>query len=231
MARSCPSDQTPHHIAIVPDPLELLSLKQIDKGHRLMLCPLRSTASRALCSISTLSSHTTTNTCQIARHAHTYSRQSRGLYNGTHVQFGSSVSDSHLKTARTWRPNVHAHSLFSKSLRRTIKLRITANVWRTIQDKYDGQIDDFLTTSSKSIQRNLGARGENLRDEIVNLRKKRAKEQVLLNVEKKKSKTAKRSFKLQAKEDAEDEDEKQNVKLEEVTVEEKAKLEGLATGM
>lgn len=146
------------------------------------------------------------------RQAHTYARQDRGLYNGTHVQFGSSISDSHRKSPRIWLPNVHAHSLYSKSLRRTIKLRITASVWRTIQQKYDGELDGFLTSASKEIQRNLGARGEGLRDEVLSARRKQAANVLATATASSLARKAKRT-------------------VIEQKVEESAKLEGLATGM
>lgn len=113
---------------------------------------------------------------RLVREAHTYSRQDRGLYNGTEKQFGNSVSESHKKSARTWLPNVHGHTLYSATLRRSITLRMPASVWRTIQSaKYGGSIDKFLTSSSKSIQANLGLRGTTLRNEIVNVTRNKAR--------------------------------------------------------
>ena len=110
------------------------------------------------------------------REAHTYSRQARGLYNNTHIQFGNSISESHRKTARNWLPNVHSHTVYSRTLKRNITIRMPASVWRTINnERYGGSIDAFLTTDSKSIQRGLGARGSSLREQILNVRLKHAR--------------------------------------------------------
>ena len=102
---------------------------------------------------------------QTVRCAHTYSRQDRGLYGGAHIQFGNNVSENKNKTRRRFLPNVHWHSLQSKTLARPIRIRITAGVMRTIR-KY-GDIDAYLTSDSKGIQRTLGARGHMLRHEIL----------------------------------------------------------------
>lgn len=103
------------------------------------------------------------------REAHTYSRQDRGLYAGTHIQFGSSISESHKKTARNWLPNTHSHTISSPTLGRRLTLRMPASVWRTINnERYGGNIDKYLTSPSKAVQRSLGLRGEQLRNEIRN---------------------------------------------------------------
>ncbi|ORY87089.1 RM24, ribosomal protein 24 mitochondrial large ribosomal subunit, partial [Protomyces lactucae-debilis] len=71
-----------------------------------------------------------------------YARQDRGLYGGTHIQYGNNVPDSKTKTRRRWLPNVHRHSLRSDILNKHISLRIQTGVLRTIK-KY-GSLDAFL---------------------------------------------------------------------------------------
>lgn len=114
---------------------------------------------------------------QTVRTAHTYSRQDRGLYGGAHIQFGNTVSENKNKTRRRFLPNVHWHSLPSRTLSRPIRIRIATHVMRTIR-KYGG-IDGYLTSDSKGIQRTLGARGHALRAEILAARQLKSDEKVL----------------------------------------------------
>lgn len=110
------------------------------------------------------------------RTAHTYSRQDRGLYAGTHKQYGNSVSDSHRKTARTWLPNVHVHTVYSRLLKRSLTLRMPASVWRTIKkERYAGSVDAYLTSESRGVRRTLGERGEHLRREMLAVKLKTAR--------------------------------------------------------
>lgn len=192
----------------------MINPTRISMSRTLRSAPICKPTLSSLRIVQATSSNFTAPNRTLAREAHTYARQSRGLYNGTHLQFGSSISDSHRKSPRTWLPNVHSHSLYSKSLQKTIKLRITANVWRTIQSKYAGELDAFLTCDSKQLQKNLGTRGETLRDQIIAAQKKRARAVGLGRT--KNGRVVKAT--------------QENVGVTKQE-EEKAKLEGLATGM
>ncbi|BFZ53173.1 hypothetical protein PYCC9005_000196 [Savitreella phatthalungensis] len=129
-----------------------------------------SAGARRTCSALTggnTSTQVQTQTCSFtpSRLAHTYGRQQTGLYGGAHIQFGNSVAESKVKTRRRFLPNVHPHTLYSKTLQRPIRIRIATRVMRTIK-KYGG-LDEYLTAESKGIQKTLGLRGEELRAEIL----------------------------------------------------------------
>ncbi|CCG84462.1 protein of unknown function [Taphrina deformans PYCC 5710] len=156
----------------------------------------------------------------LSRAAHTYSRQDRGLYANTHKQFGNSISESHRKTARCWLPNVHTHTTYSKSLRRFLTLKMPASVWRTIQNKkYGGDVDAYLTSPSKAVQRGLGLRGQHLRREIKN-------SQVRREIE-----TATREHAKARKRSSSGETEGVTTRVVDQATVEASRMEGVASGM
>ena len=79
---------------------------------------------------------------------------------GKGVQTGNNVSHAHNKTRRRWLPNLHAASLHSEALGRSVRLRVTTHAIRTI-DK-NGGLDAFL----------LGARDSELAPEAQRLKRR-----------------------------------------------------------
>ncbi len=61
---------------------------------------------------------------------------------GRGVQAGNNVSHAHNKTRRRFLPNLQMTSLFSESLGRSIRLRLSAYAIRTVERK--GGLDAFL---------------------------------------------------------------------------------------
>ncbi len=64
---------------------------------------------------------------------------------GKDVQSGHKVSHSNRKTKRKFLPNLTNVSLISDVLKRTVKLRISANALRTVEHR--GGLDAFLAKS------------------------------------------------------------------------------------
>ena len=77
-------------------------------------------------------------------------RVRRGLYGGKGNQSGNHVSFSINRVRRTWRPNVHAQSLYSELLRCKLPFRATTHVLRTI-DKAGGLDNYLLRTSDEKL--------------------------------------------------------------------------------
>lgn len=61
---------------------------------------------------------------------------------GKGVMTGNNVSHAHNKTRRRFLPNLCKVSLMSETLRRPVRLRISANALRTVEHR--GGIDAFL---------------------------------------------------------------------------------------
>jgi large subunit ribosomal protein L28 len=77
-------------------------------------------------------------------------RVRRGLYGGKVKQSGNHVSFSINRVRRTWRPNVHAQSLYSELLGCKLPFRATTHVLRTI-DKFGGLDAYLLRTSDEKL--------------------------------------------------------------------------------
>ncbi|KAI7505236.1 hypothetical protein KC347_g8043 [Hortaea werneckii] len=94
-------------------------------------------------------------------------KQSRlGLYGGQRIRFGNNVGDEfEVKTRRSWHPNVLTRKLYSKSLNRSVQVRVTARVLRTI-DKLGG-LDEYLLGEKEGRIRALGESGWWLRWAIM----------------------------------------------------------------
>lgn len=63
---------------------------------------------------------------------HTFKQSWFGLYDGKHIQFGNNIPDgeySH-KTRRTWKPNVKMKKLYSKALKKFVRVPIVTSVLR-----------------------------------------------------------------------------------------------------
>ncbi|KAH9846706.1 hypothetical protein C2E23DRAFT_743450 [Lenzites betulinus] len=87
-----------------------------------------------------------------------FKRSQLGLFQGKMKQFGNSVPNSKHKTRRSWLPNVHSQRLFSDTLQRFIKIKVTARALKTI--KKHGNIDSYLLNMKPDL---LGWEGMRLR--------------------------------------------------------------------
>merc|ERR1719386_249189 len=77
-------------------------------------------------------------------------RAQRGLYGGKEVMFGNNVSFSERKTRRKWNVNVQSKAFHSEVLNRDLRLKCTTAVIRTVRQKFNNSIDDFLIGTKPS---------------------------------------------------------------------------------
>jgi large subunit ribosomal protein L28 len=102
-----------------------------------------------------------------------YKQSNFGLYGTAKIRFGNMVSEKNeIKTRRHWRPNVHYKRLWSESLERFIRIRITPKVLKTV-DKCGG-LDEYLLGEKAQRIKELGMGGWKLRWRIMQT--KRVKE-------------------------------------------------------
>eukprot|EP00752_Nemacystus_decipiens_P004467 g4079.t1 len=72
-----------------------------------------------------------------------YSKRSQiGLYAGKDIRFGNTISFSHKKNRRTWKPNVQKKALYSEVLDEWIKFQLTTHALRCVDRA--GGIDKYL---------------------------------------------------------------------------------------
>jgi large subunit ribosomal protein L28 len=93
-----------------------------------------------------------------------YKQGDRGLYGGTKVMFGNHVAEAPhhsqkagKKVRRRWNPNVQYHQLYSESLGRSFRFRLTTGVMRTI-DRVGG-LDNYLLEGGLNRIKQLGVAG------------------------------------------------------------------------
>lgn len=99
-----------------------------------------------------------------------YKQSNRGLYGGQMIRFGNKVSDKNeIKTRRHWSPNIKQKYLFSKALGRSIQVRVSTRVLRTI-DKVGG-LDEYLLKDTAARIKDLGIHGWRLRCQIIGSQK------------------------------------------------------------
>ncbi|ESZ97405.1 hypothetical protein SBOR_2233 [Sclerotinia borealis F-4128] len=95
-----------------------------------------------------------------------YKQSNFGLYGLQKIRYGNIVSEKNeIKTRRHWRPNVQRKRIYSASLGRQIKMRITTRVMRTI-DKAGG-LDEYLLGEKTQRLKELGMGGWKLRWRIM----------------------------------------------------------------
>ncbi|KAA8574587.1 hypothetical protein MFRU_015g00230 [Monilinia fructicola] len=95
-----------------------------------------------------------------------YKQSNFGLYGLQKIRYGNIVSEKNeIKTRRHWRPNVQRKRLYSPSLGKHIKLRVTTKVLRTI-DKVGG-LDEYLLGEKTQRLKELGMGGWKLRWRIM----------------------------------------------------------------
>lgn len=75
-----------------------------------------------------------------------FKRGARGLFGGKQTRTGNKVSHAENKSRRTWKPNVLEKRLYSETLDRTVRWKVTAAAWRTVKKK--GGLDGYLLGSS-----------------------------------------------------------------------------------
>ncbi|KAK6429175.1 hypothetical protein LTR95_014680 [Oleoguttula sp. CCFEE 5521] len=87
-----------------------------------------------------------------------YKQSRSGLYGGQQIQFGNNVSGRfETKSRRKWRPNIRAKKLYSRALGRTVQVRVSTRVLKTI-DKLGG-LDEYLLGEKEARIRELGESG------------------------------------------------------------------------
>lgn len=91
-----------------------------------------------------------------------YKQANHGLYGGVKIQFGNNVSEkTEIKTRRKWLPNIKHKTIYSQTLGRTLRLKVSTRVLRTI-DKVGG-IDSYVLGNKAGRLRELGEEGWKLR--------------------------------------------------------------------
>lgn len=65
-----------------------------------------------------------------------------GLYHGSDIRFGNSISHSHSKSKRSWHPNVFSKRVWSFALDDWVRFKMTARAMKAIDDY--GGIDNYL---------------------------------------------------------------------------------------
>jgi large subunit ribosomal protein L28 len=76
------------------------------------------------------------------RSKHKSNRAKEGLYHGKTIQFGHSISHSHVRSKRRWNPNVITKRVFSYALDDFIFFKMTTKTLKMID--YCGGIDNYL---------------------------------------------------------------------------------------
>lgn len=71
---------------------------------------------------------------------------------GVKTHFGNSVSHSEIKTRSRWLPNLQNASIFSDSLKKSFRFRVTPNALRTV-DKVGGLDLYLLSANNKLLSR------------------------------------------------------------------------------
>jgi ribosomal protein L28 len=84
-----------------------------------------------------------------------------GLFHGKDIRFGSSISHSHAKTNRSWKPNVQDKRLWSDALNQWVRFKITTAGLKAVDtcggiDYYLLNLDDKLVEDSNYITKMRG---------------------------------------------------------------------------
>jgi len=79
------------------------------------------------------SMHPTLSTLKALITSQPFKRSQLGLFQGKTKQYGNNVPFSKHKTRRTWLPNVQRKRLFSDSLQRFIRVKLTTRALKTIK--------------------------------------------------------------------------------------------------
>lgn len=74
---------------------------------------------------------------------------SLGLYHGKDVQFGHSISHSHTKSKRKWKPNVQNKRVWSDALSDWVRFKITTTALRAVDNV--GGIDNYILSLDEKL--------------------------------------------------------------------------------
>lgn len=72
-----------------------------------------------------------------------------GIFHGKDIQFGHSISHSHTKSLRDWKPNVQNKRLWSDALNDWVRFKITTAGLKAVD--YSGGIDNYLMTLDEKL--------------------------------------------------------------------------------
>jgi ribosomal protein L28 len=73
-----------------------------------------------------------------------------GLYHGKDIRFGHSISHSHTRSKRVWRPNVQNKRLWSDALNEWVRFKITTTALKAVD--HSGGVDNYiLALDEKSV--------------------------------------------------------------------------------
>lgn len=103
-----------------------------------------------------------------------FKQSGKGLYGGSFIQFGNSVSESKHKTRRRWLPNIVRKELWSEALNKKIDIRLTTKVLKTISK--EGGIDNYLTKEKSARIKELGPTGWRLRYLVLKAREGKSRD-------------------------------------------------------
>lgn len=94
-----------------------------------------------------------------------FKQSNMGLYGGSFIQFGNSISESKHKTRRKWYPNVVRKRLWSDALNKMLQVKLTTKVLRTIS--HEGGLDNYLCKDKPARIKELGPFGWKLRYDVL----------------------------------------------------------------
>lgn len=105
-----------------------------------------------------------------------FKQSAEGLYGGSFIQFGNSISESKHKIRRYWLPNIIKKELWSEALNKRIKIKLTAKVLRTISK--EGGIDNYLIKEKPARIKELGPAGWKLRYSVLKAKEAKNKDYI-----------------------------------------------------
>ncbi|EDO17366.1 hypothetical protein Kpol_1060p22 [Vanderwaltozyma polyspora DSM 70294] len=94
-----------------------------------------------------------------------FKQSNTGLYGGSFIQHGNTISESKHKTRRTWLPNIVKKALWSETLNKKVSLKMTTKVLRTISK--EGGLDNYLIKEKSARIKELGPTGWKLRYAVL----------------------------------------------------------------
>lgn len=97
-----------------------------------------------------------------------FKRQNRGLYGGLQRKRSKMCSESGNKTPRAHLPNIVKAKLWSESLNRQIKTRVSTSVLRTVTK--EGGLDEYLLKDKPARVKTIGLKGWRLKYDILKQR-------------------------------------------------------------
>ena len=112
-----------------------------------------------------------------------YKQSDSGLYGGLKIASGNHVAESEARARRKWRPNIQRNPLYSEALGKTLEIKVSTRVLRTI-DKVGG-LDEYLLGQKSQRIKDLGTMGWQLRWELMQtpaVKARFAKERKLLGL-------------------------------------------------